>query len=143
DQEVSEIMVNRWDVVFVEKRGVIELSPVKFANAEALERFTQSASVAVGRELNRKFPYLEGAFPDGTRITIVISPIAVDGPSITIRKPSHTMTTYKDLIAKGSMNDKMIYFLHQMVLCKQNIIVSGGTGSGKTTLLSVLSSFIG
>lgn len=143
DAEVTEIMINRWDLIFIERNGVIEQSPIKFASQEALDRFAQSASVAVGRELNRRVPYMEGAFPDGTRLTIVISPIAVDGTSITIRKPSYSAVTYKDLIAKGTLNDKMVYFLHQVVMSKQNIIISGGTGSGKTTLLSVLSTFIG
>lgn len=143
DADVSEIMINRWDLIFIERKGVIEQSPIKFQNQEALDRFAQSAAVSVGRELNRRVPYMEGAFPDGTRLTIVMSPIAVDGTSITIRKPSYSTVTYKDLIAKETLNDKMVYFLHQMVMCKQNVIVSGGTGSGKTTLLSVLSSFIG
>lgn len=143
DADVSEIMINRWDLIFVERKGVIEQSQVKFPSPDALDRFAQAASVAIGRELNRRVPYMEGAFPDGTRLTIVMSPIAVDGTSITVRKPSYSTVSYKDLIAKGTLNDKMVYFLHQVVMCKQNVIVSGGTGSGKTTLLSVLSSFIG
>jgi pilus assembly protein CpaF len=143
DTSVTEIMVNRWDKIFIERSGVIEETRLKFENADALMRFIATTSVAVGRELNRRIPYLEGAFPDGTRITIVISPIAVDGPSITIRKPARAAPTYKDLVSAGSINDKAVYFLHQTVMAKQNIIISGGTGSGKTTLMSVLSSFIG
>ena len=143
DADISEIMINRWDLIFVERKGVIEQSLVKFPNPETLDRFAQAAAVAIGRELNRRIPYMEGAFPDGTRLTIVMNPIAVDGTSITVRKPSYSTVSYKDLIAKGTLNDKVVYFLHQLVMCKQNVIVSGGTGSGKTTLLSVLTSFIG
>ena len=142
DNTVSEIMVNRWDRIFIERTGVIEETRLRFNDSDALSRFVHAAAAAVGRELNRKIPYLEAAFADGTRLTIVIPPIAVDGPSINIRKPARSAMTYKDLVNFGAFDEKAVFFLHQMVLAKQNVIISGGTGSGKTTLLSVLSSFI-
>lgn len=142
DAAVSEIMVNNWNLVFVEKNGVIEESPVKFKDPDALMRFVQSLAVFVGKELNRRSPCLDARLNDGFRLNIVIPPVALDGPSITIRKPSMQTKTYQELVALGHMDAKATYFLSQAVAAKQNIIVSGGTGSGKTTLLNVLSGFV-
>jgi pilus assembly protein CpaF len=136
-------MVNRFDRIFIERNGLIEEVEMKFQNAEALNRLVQAIAVAVGRELNRRTPYLDARLPDGSRLNIVVPPISVEGPSITIRKASDHVMTYQELVERGSVDAKAIYFLHQAVLAKQNIVISGGTGSGKTTLLNVLSSFIG
>jgi pilus assembly protein CpaF len=142
DPAVSEIMVNRWDSIFIEKNGIIEAAEYKFANAEALNRFIQSLCAILGKELNRKSPYLDARLPDGSRLNIVIPPVAVDGASITIRKATVSNFNYQTLMKSGAADEKLIYFLKQAVSCRQNIIISGGTGSGKTTVLGVLSSFI-
>jgi len=142
DKTISEIMVNRWDKIFIERGGKIVEADHHFANAEALARLVRALAVAVGKELNRRFPCLDARLPDGSRINLVVPPVSLDGPSITIRKVTDSVITYQELILKGSVNAKAIFFLNRAVYAKQNIVISGGTGSGKTTLLNVLSSFI-
>ncbi len=142
DPHVSEIMVNSWDLIFVEKNGVIEESSIKFKDPDALMRFVQSLAVFVGKELNRRSPCLDARLNDGFRLNIVVPPVALDGPSITIRKPSMQSKSYQELVTMGHLDAKATYFLSQAVAAKQNMIVSGGTGSGKTTLLNVLSGFV-
>lgn len=143
DRTVSEIMVNRWDRVFIERNGLITEAEHGFQNAEALARLVRALAVAVGKELNRRFPCLDARLPDGSRLHLVVPPVALDGPTITIRKASDSVMSYQELIQKGSIDGKAIFFLNRAVYAKQNIVISGGTGSGKTTLLNVLSSFIG
>lgn len=142
DPTVSEVMVNNWNLVFVEKNGVIEESPIKFKDPDALMRFVQALAIYVGKEINRRSPCLDARLNDGFRLNIVIPPVALDGPSITIRKPSMQSKGYQELVAAGHLDAKATFFLSQAVAAKQNIIVSGGTGSGKTTLLNVLSGFV-
>jgi pilus assembly protein CpaF len=142
DPTVSEIMVNNWQTIFVERNGVIEETQVKFKDDDSLTRFVMSLAVFTGKELNRKSPCLDARLNDGFRLNIVIPPVALEGPSITIRKPSTQAKSYQDLVAAGHLDAKVIYFLSQAVAARQNIIVSGGTGSGKTTLLNILSGFI-
>ncbi len=142
DPDVSEIMVNRWDRIFIEKAGQLYELEKGFENAEALLRFAMAAAVMTGRELNRRTPCLDSRLPDGSRMSIIIPPVALDGPIITIRKHKKQALTHKDLTQANTADDKMIVFLYQLVRCRQNLIVSGGTSSGKTTLLNVLSSFI-
>jgi len=135
-------MVNRWDRIYIERDGVIVESDMKFTNAEALLRFVRALAVSVGRELNRRYPTLDARLPDGARLNLVVPPIALDGPSITIRKSSDSVLSYQDLIKHGTLDGKSMFFLNRAVYAKQNILISGGTGSGKTTLLNVMSSFI-
>lgn len=143
DPTVSEIMVNRWDCIFIERNGVIESAEYKFQNPEALTRFVQSLCAFMGWELNRKNPYLDARLPDGSRLNIIVPPVAFESPTITIRKSSVNTFNYQTLIKAGTVDEKLIYFLKQAVSTRQNILISGGTGSGKTTILGVLSSFIG
>lgn len=143
DKTVSEVMVNRWDRIFIERNGLITEAEHGFQNAEALARLVRALAVAVGKELNRRFPCLDARLPDGSRLHLVVPPVALDGPTITIRKASDHVMSYQELIQKGSIDGKAIFFLNRAVYAKQNIVISGGTGSGKTTLLNVLSSFIG
>ncbi|MBS1969787.1 MAG: CpaF family protein [Bdellovibrionales bacterium] len=143
DKTVSEIMVNRWDRIFIERNGMIQEAEHGFQNAEALARLVRALAVAVGKELNRRFPCLDARLPDGSRLHLVVPPVALDGPTITIRKSSDHVMSYQELIQKGSIDGKAIFFLNRAVYAKQNMVISGGTGSGKTTLLNVMSSFIG
>ncbi len=143
DTTVTEIMVNRWDRVYVERNGVIVESRHVFKDAESLATLVRSLAVWVGKELNRRSPYIDARLPDGSRLNLIIPPIALDGPAITIRKASATVMSYHDLLQMGALDEKAIFFLNRAVYAKQNIVVSGGTGTGKTTLLNVLSSFIG
>ncbi len=142
DISITEIMVNRYDKIFIERKGVIEETDGKFDNAEHFLRFVQALAVNVGRELNRRNPFLDAKLQDGSRINIVIPPISVENPSVTIRKFSPVMIHYNNLIHHGAFDEKIVYFLNQAVLARQNIVISGGTGSGKTTLLNLLSQFI-
>lgn len=142
DVTVSEIMINRWDKVFIERNGVIEESEYKFSNADGLARFAQAIAVTMGKELNRKYPFLDTTLPDGSRVNVVVPPLTLDGPSITIRKSTNKVVTASEMVASGQLDPKVTYFLNQAVLAKRNILISGGTGSGKTTLLNILSSFI-
>ncbi len=142
DPDVNEIMVNRWDVIFIEKNGQIFELEKGFENAEALTRFAQSIAVAAGRELNRRHPCLDSRLPDGSRLHIAVPPVSVDGPTFCLRKHKKQALNHRDLTIAGSVDDKMVVFLYQLVRCRQNLVVSGGTSSGKTTLLNVLSSFI-
>jgi pilus assembly protein CpaF len=142
DKSVSEIMVNRWDRIFIERGGVIVEAEHTFPNAEALARFVRALAVSVGREVNRRIPCMDARLPDGSRLNLVVPPIALDGPSVTIRKATDISISYQELIQRGAVDGKSIFFLNRAVYAKQNILISGGTGSGKTTLLNVLSSFI-
>lgn len=142
DISVTEIMVNRYDKIFVERKGIIEETEGKFDNPEHYARFVQALAVNVGRELNRRNPFLDAKLADGSRINIVIPPISVENPSVTIRKFSPVMIHYNNLIHHGAFDEKILYFLNQAVLARQNIVISGGTGSGKTTLLNLMSQFI-
>jgi pilus assembly protein CpaF len=142
DPEVSEIMVNRFDRIFIEKAGVIQETGVKFDNPDLLLRFANAAAVAAGRDINRRHPCIDARLPDGSRLSIIIPPVALEGPIITMRKHARQTLSHRDLTAAGSIDEKMIIFLYHVVRKRQNIMVSGGTSSGKTTLLNVLSSFI-
>ena len=142
DPSVSEIMVNRYDRLFIERNGLIEEIDARFDSVEAVNRFVQSMAVYVGKEINRRSPFLEARWPDGSRLNAVLSPVALDGPSISIRKFSTVQVDSKGLVNKGTLSQKALYFLSQLVIARQNIVISGGTGSGKTTLLNAISSFI-
>ncbi|MGZ3770193.1 MAG: CpaF family protein [Bdellovibrio sp.] len=142
DKSISEIMVNRWDRIFIERNGMIVEADMHFQNAEALARLVRSLAVSVGKELNRRVPYIDARLSDGSRINLVVPPIALDGPALTIRKVANAVMTYQDLVQRGTLDAKAMFFLNRAVYAKQNILISGGTGSGKTTLLNVLSSFI-
>jgi pilus assembly protein CpaF len=142
DDSISEIMVNRADLIFIEQNGRITESGVTFVNDDHIERVIRKILKPLGRTVGRDNPLVDARLPDGSRVNAVISPCAIDGPNITIRKFSKTPFGIQDLINFGSMNDDMGTFLQACVVSKLNIVVAGGTGSGKTTLLNVLSSFI-
>lgn len=142
DISITEIMINRFDRLFIERKGIIEEVEGKFDSAEHLNRFVQAIAVNVGKELNRRSPFLDARLPDGSRINIVVPPIALDSPMVTIRKFSPSMISYQNLIHHGAFDEKILYFINQAVIARQNIVISGGTGSGKTTMLNLLSQFI-
>ena len=142
DESVSEIMMNSYDQIFVERSGKILKSELAFENVAVFNRVVQAIANLLGKELNIRHPHLDARLPDGSRINMVIPPLTLGSPILTIRRFSYRSLTPELLIAKGSLDEKMAFFLKQAVIAKQNIIVSGGTGSGKTTLLNLLSSFI-
>jgi len=142
DDSITEVMVNGPRAVYVEQKGKITLTLVRFANDEHVLKVIDRIIRPLGRRIDRKWPMVDARLPDGSRVNAIIPPCAIDGPSITIRKFAKKKLTVEDLIRFGSMTPEMAEFLRACVVSRLNIIVSGGTGSGKTTLLNVLSNFI-
>ncbi len=142
DPEVTEVMVNGPDMIFVESRGLLYETGVRFMNEEHLVQVIKRIVERVGRHVDEASPMVDARLPDGSRVNAVIPPLALDGASLTIRKFAEKKLTTDDLIAFGSMTREMALFLEEAVKRRQNILVSGGTGSGKTTLLNILSRFI-
>jgi pilus assembly protein CpaF len=142
DASVSEIMVNGPLHVYVERKGKSVLTPVRFDDDAHVRRVIERIIRPLGRRLDAKCPLVDARLPDGSRVNAVISPVAIDGPSLTIRKFGKGVLTAEDLVRFGTLSPAMADFLKACVVARLNIIVSGGTGSGKTTLLNVLSGFI-
>lgn len=140
--DISEIMVNAPDQVFVEKGGVIYRTDTAFADdAQVLSAIERIVS-PLGRRIDESSPMVDARLADGSRVNAIIPPLALGGPSITIRKFSRTPLKAQDLVNFGSISPQMVKFLAVCVAVRKNILISGGTGSGKTTLLNVLSGFL-
>ncbi len=143
DPSVTEIMVNGPYKIFIEKSGLVQLSPMKFASNDSLKKVIDRIVAPLGRSININMPYVDARLQDGSRVNAVIPPLAIDGAAVTIRKFSKNPVTPEMYYQKfGASTQQMIEFLKICVANKQNVIVSGGTGSGKTTLLNTLSGFI-
>lgn len=142
DPEVTEIMVNGPDMIFVERAGRISRSQSRFASEEHLRQVIERIVSRIGRRVDESSPLVDARLADGSRVNAVIPPLAVNGSSLTIRKFSRDPFQVHDLIRFGTLSPEMSELLHACVEARLNIIVSGGTGTGKTTLLNVLSSFI-
>lgn len=142
DEAVSEIMVNRADLIYIEKNGRLTESGITFVDDAHVERTINKILKPLNRYVGPDSPLVDARLPDGSRVNAVVSPCAIDGPNITIRKFSKTPFGVQDLVKFGTLTDDMATFLEACVRAKLNVVVSGGTGSGKTTLLNVLSSFI-
>ncbi|MEC5409512.1 ATPase, T2SS/T4P/T4SS family [Paraburkholderia sp. MPAMCS5] len=142
DPTVSEIMVNCHNEIFIEQRGQLTRSPVIFTDDRAVIGAIERIVAPIGRRIDESSPMVDARLADGSRVNAVIPPLALKGPSITIRKFSKRKLVGEDLIRFGTLSPQMLEFLHTAVKQGANIIISGGTGSGKTTLLNVLSSYI-
>ncbi|MHC6592128.1 CpaF family protein [Arthrobacter sp. C152] len=142
DPSITEVMVNRFDQVYVERAGKLTLTDTKFASDDALRRVIERIVSKVGRRIDESSPLVDARLADGSRVNAIIPPLAVNGPALTIRKFGGDALTVQKLIAFGSLSPEMAELLQACVLARMNIIVSGGTGTGKTTLLNALSSFI-
>ncbi|MHB0968172.1 MAG: ATPase, T2SS/T4P/T4SS family [Thermoanaerobaculia bacterium] len=142
ETRVTEIMVNGADQIFIERDGKIVLAPERFTTEDQLRRIIERIVVQVGRRIDEQSPLVDARLSDGSRVNAVIPPIALDGSKLTIRKFSKKKLGIDDLIGFGTVTRQMATFLQAAILCRKNIIISGGTGSGKTTLLNILSSFI-
>ena len=142
DDEVTEIMVNGPKKVFVEKKGKLVKSNVTFDDDDHVLRIIDRIILPLGRHVDSDSPTVDARLPDGSRVNAVVRPVAIDGPSITIRKFRKDKLKTEDLIQFGSLTRPMADFLEACVRARFNIIISGGTGSGKTTLLNVMSGFI-
>jgi len=142
DPDITEIMVNRMDQIYVERKGKLTLADVQFTSEDHLRRVIERIVSKVGRRIDESSPLVDARLEDGSRVNAVIPPLAVGGSSLTIRKFSKVPLTVRNLIDFGTLTPEMAELLNACVKAKLNIIVSGGTGTGKTTLLNVLSSFI-
>jgi pilus assembly protein CpaF len=142
DETISEIMVNRFDKIFAEKEGKLQLTPFKFSSEQALQDLILNIAQFSGRQIGGERPFMDGYLPDGSRVNAVLPPMAPAGTSLTIRKFRKAPFTLEDYLQSGSLTDKAAYFLHACVIARVNIVVSGGTGTGKTTFLNALSGLI-
>jgi pilus assembly protein CpaF len=142
DPDVSEIMVNGPNKVFVEKKGKLTKTGITFDNDDHVMRVIERIILPLGRRIDADSPTVDARLPDGSRVNAIMRPVAIDGPSITIRKFRKEKLLVKDLIEYGSLTSSMAEFLRACVVSRMNMVISGGTGSGKTTLLNVLSAYI-
>jgi pilus assembly protein CpaF len=135
-------MVNGAQKVFVERKGKLEKTNLVFESDDHLMRIIDRIVSPLGRRIDESSPYVDARLPDGSRVNAIIPPLALNGPTLTIRKFSKTPLSVEDLVRFGSITPEAIEFLKAVVIARLNVIVSGGTGSGKTTFLNVLSGFI-
>ena len=142
DESITEIMVNGAQKVFIERKGKIEKTNLTFESDDHLMRIIDRIVSPLGRRIDEASPYVDARLPDGSRVNAIIPPLALNGPTLTIRKFSKVPLTVDDLIRFGSITPEAVEFLKACVIARLNVIVSGGTGSGKTTLLNILSGFI-
>lgn len=142
DQNITEIMINGPDDIFIERNGLLEKSEIHFSSPEKLQDIIQQIVSEANRRVNEASPITDARLYDGSRVNIVLNPVALNGPAVTIRKFPDTPLSMNDLIQFGTLTHETADFLHLLVLSGYNIFVCGGTGSGKTTFLNVLSDFI-
>ena len=142
DDSVTEVMVNAHDVIFVEREGRLERAEAGFVDNAHLLRIIDKIVSQVGRRVDESSPMVDARLPDGSRVNAIIPPLALKGPTLTIRKFSRDPYTMDDLINFGSLNPQAAQFLAACVKGKLNVLISGGTGTGKTTMLNALSSFV-
>ena len=142
DPEVTEIMVNGWDSIYVERAGRIYWTGAKFHDDSQLRRTIDKIVGKVGRRIDESSPYADARLPDGSRVNAIIPPLSIDGPALTIRKFSADPYGADDLVSFGTLTPQTVQLLDACVRGRLNMLVSGGTGAGKTTTLNVLSSFL-
>ena len=142
DPAISDILINRFDQVYIERNGLLELTDVVFKDDRHLLRIIERIVSAVGRRIDESSPMVDARLADGSRVNAVIPPVTLDGPVVSIRRFRTERLGAQDLVERGSLTQEMLDFLHAAVASRLNVIVSGGTGAGKTTMLNVLSSFI-
>ncbi|MCR4604911.1 MAG: CpaF family protein [Eubacterium sp.] len=142
DEDVTEIMVNGHENIFIEKNGAMKKTGLKFSDRERLDDIAQQIASTGNRIVNESNPILDARLADGSRVNIVVPPIALEGPVITIRKFPKEAMTMERLIAIGAVTEEVKEFLEKLVIARYNIFISGGTGAGKTTFLNILSNFI-
>ena len=142
DESVTEIMVNRFDEIWVERGGRLELSTATFTSDLAVMGAIERIVTPLGRRIDESSPMVDARLKDGSRVNAIVPPLSLRGPTLTIRKFSRRKMIAEDLIKYGSMTDEMLHILRSAVEQRLNIVVSGGTGSGKTTFLNMMSAFV-
>jgi len=143
DPQIDDIVVNGPGSVYVERAGNLEEAPVRFRDAQHLMNIIQRIVSPIGRRVDESSPYVDGRLPDGSRVHVIIPPVALEGPVLSIRKFKRTPLSGADLVQSGAMTPKMLDYLATAIGGRKNVLICGGTGTGKTTLLNVLSSYIG
>jgi pilus assembly protein CpaF len=142
DPDITEVMVNRPEQIFVERKGRIELTTLAFEDEDSLRRVIDRIVSSIGRRVDESEPMCDARLKDGSRVNVVIPPVAIYGPCLTIRKFGRDVLSPEQIVASGGATAAMMAYLNAAVKTRLNIIVSGGTGSGKTTFLNVLSGYI-
>ena len=142
DDSITEIMVNKFDDIYIEQAGKLTKSDITFSSDDAVMTAIERIVSPLGRRIDESSPMVDARLKDGSRVNAIIPPLALRGPCLTIRKFAQEKLTAKDLIGFGAIDEKMMQFLEVAVTQKMNIIISGGTGSGKTTTLNILSNYI-
>jgi pilus assembly protein CpaF len=142
DESISEVMVNHSKQIYIERNGLLELTDKTFSSDQAVLGVIERIVAPIGRRIDESSPMVDARLKDGSRVNAIIPPLALKGPSITIRKFKKDKMSVEDLMKVSSISPQMVEFLKLCVLARRNCVVSGGTGSGKTTLLNALSSFI-
>lgn len=142
DEQITEVMINGPENIFIEKAGKLHKLQQKFESERQLEDIIQKIVGQAGREVNQANPIVDTRLPDGSRVNVVLPPISMKGATVTIRKFSKTPMTIDQLLKYGSITPEVAHVLELLVKAKYNIFISGGTGSGKTTFLNALSNFI-
>jgi len=142
EEDISEVMVNGPFQIYYEKKGKLTLSDIKFKDNDHVMRIIERIVAPIGRRIDESVPYVDARLPDGSRVNAIIPPLALNGPTITIRKFKKEALGVQDLVRFGTLTQEMATFIEACIKIRLNIVVSGGTGSGKTTTLNILSSFI-
>ncbi len=142
DPDISEIMINGTESIYIEKNGMMNNLPSPFPDELSIMRIVDRILSPLGRRVDEKSPYVDGRLPDGSRINVIIPPVSLTGPVLTIRKFSEERLDIARLVGMGTLSGEAADFLEKAVISKRNILISGGTGTGKTTLLNSLASFI-
>jgi len=142
EEDISEVMVNGPNQIYYEKKGKLILSDVKFKDNDHVMRIIERIVAPIGRRIDESVPYVDARLPDGSRVNAIIPPLALNGPTVTIRKFKKEALRVSDLVRFGTLTEEMALFIEACIKVRLNIVVSGGTGSGKTTTLNILSSFI-
>jgi len=142
EPSITEVMVNGFDNIYIERFGKVEKTRVTFENEAHLMRIIDRIVAPLGRRVDESSPMVDARLPNGYRVNVIIPPLSLIGPMLTIRKFAQTPFTAQDLVANGTLTSALSNFLNACVEARVNIVISGGTGSGKTTLLNVVSAFI-
>lgn len=142
DADVSDVLINGPDSVFIERNGLLERTDIRFANDEHLIHFIQRLVGRAGRRIDEVSPMVDAKLPDGSRLNAVIPPLALRGPTVSIRRFKSKGVTFEDMVRTGSLTPEMADFMVACVRGRMNVVVSGGTGAGKTTMLNNISRFI-
>jgi pilus assembly protein CpaF len=142
DPDISDILVNRYDQVYIERNGRLEPTEIVFKDNRHLLQIIERIVSSVGRRIDESSPMVDARLRDGSRVNAIIPPLALEGPALSIRRFRTTRLGARDLVERETLSQPMLDFLQAAVACRLNVIVSGGTGAGKTTLLNVLSGYI-